>query len=70
MGSKRIRVGTDADIDMFLDAYYARQGVEKPKNLTREQVFGGYLIGTFSRAACQAYGISDAEVDNAHPNEN
>ena len=70
MGSQRIRVGTETDIDTFLEAYYARQGVEKPKDLTREQVFGGYLIGTFSRAACQAYGIPHTEVNNANPDEN
>ena len=47
MGSRKVRIGTQADIDAFIKNYYDRQGEEMPADLTPDQLILGYATSFF-----------------------
>ena len=49
MGLKRVRIGTQADVDTFVHNFYARRDAEVPSDLTTEQLILAYATSAFAK---------------------
>ena len=49
MGSKRIRIGTQDDVDRFVHNYYERRDAEVPSDLTTGQLILAYATAAFAK---------------------
>ena len=47
MGARKVRIGTQADIDTFIKNYYDRHGEEMPPDLTPDQLILAYATSAF-----------------------
>lgn len=47
MGSRRVRIGKQEDIDTFIHNYLERQDAEMPSDLTTQQLILGYATSVF-----------------------
>lgn len=49
MGSKRVRIGTQEDVDTFVCNFYERRGAEVPSDLTADQLILAYATTAFAK---------------------
>ena len=65
-GAKRVRIGTQADIDTFIHNYYESLGKEVPTDFTTQQLILGYVTAAFAK--CYQLKVkSDTEVCGKEP---
>ena len=50
MGARRVRIGTQADIEAFIYNYYARQGADLPSDFSAQQLILSYATVCFRQA--------------------
>ena len=50
MGARRVRVGTQKNVDTFIHNYYERQGAAMPSDLTTQQLILAYATTAFKNA--------------------
>lgn len=48
MGAKRVRIGTQGDVDTFIHNFYERRGAKVPSDLTTEQLILAYATSAFA----------------------
>ena len=63
MGPRKVRVGTQADIDRFIRNYYERQGAAVPKDLTTNELILSYATASFTKCHLQRLDASDSGCD-------
>lgn len=49
MGSRRVRIGTQGDVDTFIHNYYECRGAKVPSDLTTQQLILAYATSAFAK---------------------